>query len=84
MAGITNSFKIARCIGATVSFSDDVVDSLCRRDQSITPAVLAQMFVACQNLSPEHVPLAAVAALVAILSALVLLPAFVSVLLTVT
>lgn len=84
MAGITNGFKIARSIGATMSFSDDVVDSLCRRDLSFTHTVLAQIFVACQNLSPEHVPLAAIAALVAILAALVLLPAFVSVLLAVT
>ena len=84
MAGPAQRFKVRHLIGAAFGFSDDVVDSLCRRDLPITPAVLAQMFVACQNLSPEHVPLAAVAALVAILSALVLLPAFVSLLLTVT
>jgi len=42
------------------------------------------MFVALQHLSPEHVPLTAIATLVAALTALVPLPAFVAVLVTVT
>lgn len=84
MAGITNGFKIRIIIGTPMSLGLDVVNRLCCDSSPAAKAVLAQMVVSFQDARTPDIPLATVATLVATLSLLMLLPAFIAVLLTVT
>jgi len=79
MAGPAQAFEVGRVISTTVCFRNDVIDGFCSLRSLIPQAVLAQVLITGQNLRPEHVPFAAITALVSALPALVLLPAFVTV-----
>ena len=80
MAGITNGFKIRIIIGTPMSLGLDVVNRLCCDSSPAAKAVLAQMVVSFQDARTPDIPLATVATLVATLSLLMLLPAFITVL----
>lgn len=80
MAGITNGFKIRIIIGTPMSLGLDVVNRLCCDSSPAAKAVLAQMVVSFQDARTPDIPLATVATLVATLSLLMLLPAFIAVL----
>jgi len=84
VAGPAKAFKVGYIIGTPMCFGDDVIDSLCGFCTPIAFAALTQVFVAGQYVKPEYVPLAAVAALVPGLPALMLLPAFITMLFTIT
>jgi len=62
-----------------VCFRNDVIDGSCSLWPLVPQAVLAQVLIAGQNLCPEHVPFASIAALVAAEPPLMLLPAFIAV-----
>jgi hypothetical protein len=84
MAGPAQAFEVRIIIGSPMRLSLNVVNGLCRHCATITQAVLTQMMVALKNTCALDIPLATVTALVATLSLLMLLPAFIAVLLTVT
>lgn len=62
----------------------DVINSCAGDSKPIAQAVLAQMIVTLQDARSSDIPLAAIAALVPALALLMLLPAFITVLLTIT
>jgi hypothetical protein len=62
----------------------DVVNCLCRYYTPTAQAVLAKMVVALQDARTHDIPRSTVATLVAALSLLMLLPAFIAVLLAVS
>ncbi|MFX5821157.1 hypothetical protein ABTE22_19200, partial [Acinetobacter baumannii] len=63
-----------------MSLGLDVVNRLCCDSSPAAKAVLAQMVVSFQDARTPDIPLATVATLVATLSLLMLLPAFIAVL----
>lgn len=67
-----------------MSLSLDMVNGCGRDSASSTQAVLTQMVVTLQDTGSFDIPLTTVATLMATLTLLVLLPAFIAVLLTVT
>lgn len=71
--------KIAVVVCAAVSFRDDVVDRFCRTWSAAAQARLANVTITFKDAGADDVPLAAIAALVAAQSTLVLLPSFVTV-----
>jgi hypothetical protein len=83
MAGPAQAFEVRIVIGTPMSLSLDVVNGLCCDSSPAAKAVLAQMVVALQDARTPDIPLATVATLVATLSLLMLLPAFIAVLLAV-
>lgn len=83
MAGPTQAFEVRIIIGTPMSLSLDVVNRLCCDSSPVAKAVLAQMVVSLQDVRTSDIPLATVATLVATLSLLMLLPAFIVVLLAV-
>lgn len=83
VTGPAQAFEVRIIIGTPMSFSLDVVNRLCCDSSPAAKAVLAQMIVALQDVRTSDIPLATVATLVATLSLLVLLPAFIVVLLAV-
>ena len=83
MAGPTQAFEVRNVIGTPMSLGLDVVNRLCCDSSPAAEAILAQMVVAFQDARTPDIPLATVATLVAILSLLMLLPAFITVLLAV-
>lgn len=72
--------KIAVFIGATVCFGFDVVNGGGGNRPAVRQALLADVSITLKDAGSDNVPLAAIAALVAALSSLMLLPAFVKVL----
>ena len=83
MAGPTQAFEVRIVIGTPMSLGLDVVNRLCCDSSPAAEAILAQMVVALQDARTPDIPLATVATLGAILSLLMLLPAFITVLLAV-
>ena len=83
MAGPAQAFEVRIVIGTPMSLGLDVVNRLCCDSSPAAKAVLAQMVVSFQDARTPDIPLATVATLVATLSLLMLLPAFVAVLLAV-
>ena len=81
MAGPAQAFEVRIVIGTPMSLGLDVVNRLCCDSSPAAKAVLAQMVIAFQDARTPNIPLATVATLVAILSLLMLLPAFIAVLL---
>ncbi len=81
MAGPTQAFEVRIVIGTPMSLGLDVVNRLCCDSSPAAEAILAQMVVSFQDARTPDIPLATVATLVAILSLLMLLPAFIAVLL---
>lgn len=80
MAGPAQAFEVRIVIGTPMSLGLDVVNRLCCDSSPAAKAVLAQMVVAFQDAHTPDIPLATVATLVATLSLLMLLPAFIAVL----
>lgn len=83
VTGPAQAFEVRIIIGTPMSFSLDVVNRLCCDSSPVAKAVLAQMVVSLQDVRTSDIPLATVATLVATLSLLMLLPAFIVVLLAV-
>jgi len=71
--------KIAVFVSAAVSFRDDVVDGFSRARSAVAQARLANVTITFKDAGADDIPLAAIAALVAAQSSLVLLPPFVTV-----
>lgn len=80
MAGPAQAFEVRIVIGTPMSLGLDVVNRLCCDSSPAAKAVLAQMVVSFQDVRTPDIPLATVATLVATLSLLMLLPAFIAVL----
>ena len=80
MAGPAQAFEVRIVIGTPMSLGLDVVNRLCCDSSPAAKAVLTQMVVAFQDACTPDIPLATVATLVATLSLLMLLPAFIAVL----
>lgn len=83
MAWPAQRFEIAVVVCAAVSFRLYVVHRLSGCIPSIPQAFLAKVFISFENDLAQPVPLAAVTTLMAALTLLVLLPALISMLLTV-
>jgi hypothetical protein len=83
MAGPAQAFEVRIVIGTPMSLGLDVVNRLCCDSSPAAKTVLAQMVVALEDVRTPDIPLATVATLVATLSLLMLLPAFIAVLLAV-
>lgn len=84
MAWPTQRLKIAVFIGAALCFWYDVVNRGCRNRLLVSQAFLTDMAITLQDARADNIPLTAIAALVSVLSALMLLPAFVTVSLAIT
>lgn len=80
VAGPAQAFEVRIVIGTPMSLGLDVVNRLCCDSSPAAKAVLAQMVVSFQDARTPDIPLATVATLVATLSLLMLLPAFIAVL----
>lgn len=80
MAGPAQAFEVRIVIGTPMSLGLDVVNRLCCDSSPAAKAILAQMVVSFQDARTPDIPLATVATLVATLSLLMLLPAFIAVL----
>lgn len=80
VAGPAQAFEVRIVIGTPMSLGLDVVNRLCCDSSPAAKAVLAQMVVSFQDARTPNIPLATVATLVATLSLLMLLPAFIAVL----
>lgn len=80
VAGPAQAFEVRIVIGTPMSLGLDVVNRLCCDSSPAAKAVLAQMVVSFQDVRTPDIPLATVATLVATLSLLMLLPAFIAVL----
>ena len=80
VAGPALAFEVRIVIGTPMSLVLDVVNRLCCDSSPAAKAVLAQMVVSFQDARTPDIPLATVATLVATLSLLMLLPAFIAVL----
>ena len=80
MAGPAQAFEVRIVIGTPMSLGLDVVYRLCCDSSPAAKAVLAQMVVSFQDARTPDIPLATVATLVATLSLLMLVPAFIAVL----
>ncbi len=75
--------QIAVVVCAAVSFRDDMVDGFSRTRSVVAQALLADVPVTLEDACADNIPLAAVAALMSALPALMLLPAFVAMVITV-
>ena len=75
--------KVAILIRPTMSFGFDVVNRSCRDWPAVSQALLADVPVTLQNAGADNVPLTAISSLVSVLSALMLLPAFITVVIAV-
>jgi hypothetical protein len=75
--------KVAILIRPTMSFGFDVVNRSCRDWPAVSQALLADVPVTLEDACADNIPLAAVAALMSALPALMLLPAFVAMVITV-
>lgn len=80
VAGPAQAFEVRIVIGTPMSLGLDVVNRLCCDSSPAAKAVLAQMVVSFQDARTPDITLATVATLVATLSLLMLLPAFIAVL----
>lgn len=80
VAGPAQAFEVRIVIGTPMSLGLDVVNRLCCDSSPAAKAILAQMVVSFQDARTPDIPLATVATLVATLSLLMLLPAFIAVL----
>ncbi len=76
--------QIAVVIGAAMCFGFDVVNRSCRDWSAACQALLADVTITFKNAGADDVPLTAITTLVAAKSALMLLPPFVTVRLTVS
>jgi hypothetical protein len=83
MAGPAQAFEVRIVIDTPMSLSLDMVNGCSRDSASSTQAVLTQMIITLQDAGTLDIPLAAVATLMAALTLLMLLPALISMLLTV-
>ena len=81
MAGPAQAFEVRIVIGTPMSIGLDVVNRLCCDSSPAANAVLSPMVVSFKYARTPDIPLATVATLVATLSLLMLLPAFIAVLL---
>ncbi|CAH6055044.1 hypothetical protein Cf24236_3562 [Citrobacter farmeri] len=84
MAWPAQAFKVRIIIGTPMCLSLDMVNGGGRNSATSTQAVLTQMVVTLQDAGALDIPLTTVTTLMATLTLLVLLPAFIAVLLTVT
>lgn len=84
VAGLAEAFEVGQVIGTPICFGDDVVHRLSGCIPSISQAFLTKVFISVENDWAQPVPLTAIAALMSALSPLMLLPAFVKVLGTIT
>lgn len=66
-----------------MSFGFDVVNRSCRDWPTVSQALLADVPVTLEDACADNIPFAAVAALMSALSALMLLPAFITVVIAV-
>lgn len=80
VTGPAQAFEVRIVISSPMSLGLDVVNRLCCDSSPAAKAVLAQMVVSFQDARTPDIPLATVATLVATLSLLMLLPAFIAVL----
>lgn len=76
--------QVAVVVGAAVSFWFDVVNRSCRNWPTIAQALLADVSITFKDSGADDVPLATVTTFMPTLTLLMLLPAFIAVLLTVT
>ncbi len=79
MAWPAQRLKVAVVVCAAMSFRDDMVDGFSRAWPAIAHTFLADVPVSLKYADTDDIPLTAVATLVAALSSLVLLPAFITV-----
>jgi len=84
VAGPAQAFEVRIVIGTPMCLSLDMVNGCGRDSASSTQAVLTQMIITHQDASAFDIPLTAVATFMAVLTLLMLLPAFIAVLLAVT
>ena len=84
MAWPAQAFKVRIIIGTPMCLCLDMVNGGGRNSATSTQAVLTQMVVTLQDAGALDIPLTTVTTLMATLTLLVLLPAFIAVLLTVT
>ncbi len=84
MAGPAQAFEVRIIIGTPMCLSLDMVNGGGRNSATSTQAVLTQMVVTLQDAGAFDVPLATVTTFMPTLTLLMLLPAFIAVLLTVT
>lgn len=84
MTGPAQAFEVVRVICTPIGFGSDVVDGRGGCDPALTRALLAQVLVTREDHRSEFVPTGAIPALMSRLSALVLLPPFITVRLAVT
>ncbi len=75
--------QVAVIVSATVSFGFDVVYCRCRYRLSTLNALLADVPVTLQDAGTDDVPLTTVSSLVPALPALMLLPAFIAMIITI-
>lgn len=83
MARPAKAFEVAGVIGTPMCLGYDVVDSAGRCNAAVAFAVLTQVFVTSKDEWSQFVPACAIASLMSGLTALVLLPSFIAMLLTV-
>jgi len=75
--------QVAVIVCTAVGFRYDVVNGGCGYRLTSSQALLANVVVTLQDTSTDNIPLTAVSSLVPILSALMLLPAFITMVITV-
>lgn len=84
VAGLAEVFKVGQVIGPPICFSGNVVNRLSGCIPSISQAFLTKVLISVENDWAQPVPLTAITALMPALSSLMLLPAFVKVLGTIS
>ena len=84
MARLTEAFEVGQVIGPPICFGGDVVHRLSGCIPSISQAFLTKVFISVENDLAQPVPLTAITSLMPALSSLVLLPALIAMLLTVS
>ena len=77
------AFEVRIIIGPPMSLSFNVVHGLCSYCTTVAQAVLTEVIVSLQDAGSPDIPLATIATLMSALAILVLLPAFISMLLTI-
>lgn len=84
VARLAEAFEVGQVIGPPICFGGDVVHRLSGCIPSFSQAFLTKVFISVENDWAQPVPLAAITSLMPALSSLMLLPAFVKVLGTIT
>ena len=84
VTGPAQAFKVRIIIGTPMSLSLDVVNGLGGNSSPGAKAVLTQVIVTLKDTGSYDIPFATIAPLMPALTLLMLLPAFIAVLLTVT